>query len=382
LKKNYTVRPYHSGDEEEIVELLELVFDGWPKFDLECTPLDHWKWKYLDNPLKTSFIALGVNEDEIIGANQALPLRIKVGEEVFLGTCGSDLAVHPDYRRIGVKTRTHELKEEMRKPAGVSVTYSVTSNPILIQSRRRRGRPMFPHPLINLVRIRDIGRQIKAMPIKHAWLTKMGFNVVRIINDIQNVFRASKFDEEFRVREIHAFDERIEPFWEKVSKHYRFIIERNMDYLNWRYCDPRAGGFIVKQAENDEGEILGYVVIRINRYRKDYPIGFIADLITLPGKLDVANLLVADAMKYYDALDVNIVNFLVPKNHPHEYVMKRNGFLNSRLKIDLIFHPIENERLPIEKENFLERLKSFPLDKVYFTYGDIDSFPVDMPDYR
>jgi len=376
LKKNYTVRPYHSGDEDGIVELLELVFDGWPKFDLECTPLDHWKWKYLDNPLKTSFIALGVNEDGIIGVNHSIPHRIKICDDVLLGTYGSDLAVHPDFRQIGVKTRTHDLKEEMRKPAGISVTYSVSGNPILIQSRLRRGRPMFPHPVINLVRIRDIDRQIKAMPVKHAWLTKTGFNAVRIINDIQKVFRPSnRVDKELYVREIHAFDEKIEPFWDKVSKHYAFIIERNRDYLNWRYRDPRAGGFIIKQAENKGGDIHGYVVIKINRYRKDYPIGFIADLITLPDRLDVANLLVVDAMRYFDAFDVNIVNFLVPKNHPHENVMRRNGFLNSGIKLQLFFHSEDDEII-------LDRLKSSTPDRVHFSYGDIDSFPVRIPDYR
>jgi len=41
--KDYIVRPYRSGDEEEIVEFLQLVFEGWPKFDLSCTPLEHWK---------------------------------------------------------------------------------------------------------------------------------------------------------------------------------------------------------------------------------------------------------------------------------------------------------------------------------------------------
>jgi len=376
LKKNYTVRPYRSGDEEEIVELLELVFDGWPKFDLGCSALDHWKWKYLDNPLNTSFIALGVSEDGIIGVNHSFPHRIKIGDDILLGTYGSDLAVHPGFRQIGVKTRTHDLKEEMRKPAGISVTYSVSGNPIVIQSRLRRGRPMFPHPVINLVRIRDIDRQIKAMPVKHAWLTKRGFNAIRTFNEIRNVFRASGgVDEELRVREIRAFDERIESFWDEVSKHNGFIIERNTDYLNWRYCDPRAGGFIIKQAESEGGDVHGYIVIKINRYRKDYPIGFIADLITLPGRLNVADLLVVDAMRCFDASDVNIVNFLVPKNHPNENVMRRNGFLNSGIKLQLFFDSEYDE-------NILDRLKSFTPDRVHFSYGDIDSFPVDMPDYR
>jgi len=51
MKKNFIVRPYCSGDEEKLVQLLQLVFNGWPRFDINCTSLDHWKWKYENNPL-------------------------------------------------------------------------------------------------------------------------------------------------------------------------------------------------------------------------------------------------------------------------------------------------------------------------------------------
>jgi hypothetical protein len=47
---DFVVRPYQAGDEKEIVELLRMVFDGWPHFDLNCSSVDHWKWKHLDKP--------------------------------------------------------------------------------------------------------------------------------------------------------------------------------------------------------------------------------------------------------------------------------------------------------------------------------------------
>jgi len=376
LKFEYGIRPYHPGDEEEIVELLELVFDGWPNFDLKCSALEHWRWKYLENPLKTSFIALGVSDNKIIGANHSTPFRIKIGQSIYLGSYGSDAAVHPDFRGIGVKTKTQELKGEMRRPSGTTLAFSVSSNPIIIKSKLRRGRPRFPHPVTVLVRIRDIDRQIDAMPIENAWFYKLGFRATKLFNDIKYASGVSdEVEKEIRIREIHAFDEKIDHFWEEVSKHYDFILERNRSYLNWRYCDTRAGDFIIKQAENDRGEILGYIVVKINRYRKEYPIGYVVDLLTLPNQLEVARVLTDDAVNLFDSMDVNIVSLLVPKHHPHEEVLKRFGFLDSRKKLQLFYRPLD-------KVDVLEQLESVSAEKIHFSYGDIDSLPVSMPNYR
>jgi hypothetical protein len=53
------VRHYHPGDEESIVGLLETTFRRWPNFSLDCEPIDHWKWKYLDNPFKVNSTIVG-----------------------------------------------------------------------------------------------------------------------------------------------------------------------------------------------------------------------------------------------------------------------------------------------------------------------------------
>ena len=53
------IRSYQPGDEEEIVELLELVFGGWPKLDLNCDSINHWRWKYVDYPSGNVIVNVG-----------------------------------------------------------------------------------------------------------------------------------------------------------------------------------------------------------------------------------------------------------------------------------------------------------------------------------
>jgi hypothetical protein len=112
--------------------------------------------------------------------------------------------------------------------------------------------------------------------------------------------------------------------------------------------------------------------LRINRYRKDYPIGFIVDLLTMPERFDVANALVADAIQYFDEHDVNLVVAMVAKHHPHEGLLSRFGFLDTRMRLHT-FYWVDG----LEQE--MDALKKISGGKIHFSYGDIDSLPTDIP---
>jgi len=376
LTKDITIRQYQPGDEEEIVELLRLVFDGWPKFDVSLTRLDHWRWKYLDNNFKRNIIVLGEKDGRIVSVNHNFPVRIKIGEKVCLCCYAADTAVDPEYRRMGLTKKMYELNISMKNDAGIQFDYFVTSNPFLIKSFSKNYYS-FPFPVLNLVRIKDIKKQLEAMPIKNAWLLKLGFYITRLLNDIRKIGNNSdpkKHDT--RIIEIDRFDHRIHDFWDILSNQCDFIVGRRGDYINWRYCDPRAGNYFIKQAEDGEGRILGYSVLGINRYLEEYHIGYIIDLLTTPDRLDVADALTADAVRFFNDQKINIVNALVFKNHPHERILSRYGFLDSRIKLQLFL------RKGVIEMNELDKLKTYSPGRMHFSYGDIDSLPVDVPGYR
>ena len=77
------IRDYIPNDEENIVPLLELIFPSWPPFTLEGTKIEHWRWKYLDNPLKSMFITVVEEAGKIIGVNHALFVNVIIGENRY-----------------------------------------------------------------------------------------------------------------------------------------------------------------------------------------------------------------------------------------------------------------------------------------------------------
>lgn len=373
MSVEYKTRPYNSSDDEPIVELLREVFNGWPSFDISVSPLVHWRWKYEHKFLKNKLIAVAQKDDKIIGALQSLPLKIKINEQIVPANLGADAAVHPDYRRMGVRNSISHLIKEMRIKAGIKLLIATSTNPITIRMLSR-DRFRFPVPILNLTRIKDINKQLREMPMKNQKIMKWGFHVARISNKIRNAFSARAYDRHvLNISRIDGFDEGANDFWKEISEHYDFIIVRDRDFLNWRFSDPRAGNFVIKSVEDGE-RLLGYCVTAINRARESYPVGYIADLLALPGRLDVVDSLISDAVDFFDRNDVNIINCLMARGHPWVKNLQRHGFLDSRMRIRL-FHT----DLGLGEGLCDEICQLKDAVRIHVSYGDFDSLPVSVP---
>jgi hypothetical protein len=360
---SFDVRVYRPGDEQKIVELLELVFKGWPKFDLPCSPVEHWVWKFQDNLRKTKMVLVAESGDDVIGCNHAIFEMVKVGRETLLCRQGVDSAVRPDFRGMGVYTKMSELKAKLDSEIDLGLHYAISTNPIIVK-HSGDDHPSFPHSVADLTRIRDIDLHMAKNDVEQALIKKYGYLTVRAMNTFNRKAALPRKGPGFEVSNLDRFGEETDVFWGKIKDSYSFIAERSSSYLNWRFRDPRGGRYIVKQAVDGEG-LVGYVVSRINSYRADYPVGYIVDLCTLPGRLDAADALLSDSVDYLDGQGINVINSWMVKGHPYERVLKRHGFLETRKVVSVSATP----------GNLGEEFKNFsnaPADRLLFQYGDSD----------
>jgi len=77
-------RGFQTGDESNIVSLLQFVFTEWPHQDLESSSLEHWKWKYLANPIGAHYSFVSLVNAHVIGCIHAYPMRLKVYDKVLI----------------------------------------------------------------------------------------------------------------------------------------------------------------------------------------------------------------------------------------------------------------------------------------------------------
>ena len=358
----YEVRPYEEGDEAGIVELLSLALPGWPGFDLGVSTVEHWEWKF-GGP-DGSLVSVAESGGAVVGCSHVILCRCIVGgEELLLGN-GLDVAVHPDFRKRGIFNAMTEQRMEMMRDRGVSLAFWSTSNPILKGKWDRESTP-FPRPILDYVKVRDVGLQLRAMPVGNPWLWRMGYSLVRAANSVSNAFRGAPGGR-VRVDGLESFDEDVDRLWEEVSRGCGFVAVRNMDYLNWRYCDPRAGKFEVRGAV--DGGLVGYSVLSVNKAHEDYPVGYIVDIQAEPDRPDTLDALISDAVTFFDARGVNLVNCLVVKGSPLGRALGRRGFLNSRVRFHLAYDALgSGDPLGSASGPF------------HFCFGDRDSLPMRRP---
>ena len=364
------VRAYSPGDEEGIVSLLRLALPGWPGLNLDTTPLEHWRLKHLDNPLGHSLINVGVHNGKIVGCTHAILSRFKVGDKILSVGNGLDVAVHPDFRGKGIFNEMNETRIDTLREMGADLALWSSSNPILVKKWHEIGNE-FPHAITNYCKIQDIDTQLSAMPVKNPWTTRAGFLTLKTINSISNIFLPRKTSEsKTSISDSNSFDNRVNDLWERTSSHYDYIQVRDSDYLNWRYCDPRSGSFLIRQAQEGE-QILGYAVMSVNSTLNGYPVGFIVDLLTRPSREDIAEALVSDAVAFFEGAGVNLVSCLALKDHPLGKMLNRHGFLNSRMRFHL-FYSVLNRDVNVHKET---------VRKAHFMFGDRDSLPTSVPQH-
>ena len=359
MAQEYSIRPYESGDEEGIVQLLQLVFNGWPNFDLDCSPVDHWRWKYLCNPTGESLVIIGESNGEIVGCSHTYLINLKMGERIVKGGFAADAAVHPDYRGKGLWKGLREAKKTQEVDSGLGFRMGITSNVYIMKHHERTLRSTIPYGLTNFMRIRDVDLHLRRRKTEKAWLKKYAYHLMRKVNAVTTFSKppASEVD----VFAVKAFDERMKPFWSRVSGQCDLIVERSLEYLNWRYCDGRGGKFTVKLAGKDE--VLGYTVLRANRRETEYPYGVIEDLTALPERSDVVEALLEGAISHFGD-GVNVIRCRMLDGHPYTKILKRHGFVNSRDS------PLISYDKYVDTDGF--DMKQTPVKRMHFVNGDFD----------
>jgi hypothetical protein len=361
MDPGYVIRQYEPGDDEGIVNTLELAFNGWPKFDLSCTPLEHWRWKFLSCPIEPRMIVVAEKDDEIAGVSHSMPYMIHIGKEAVLGANGCDVATHPDHQKKGVYSRIRVFKEEKILEKGIVLTYGIETNPILIKKNLENGPDVLvPHEVVMYIRIRDLAR---ANLGKQGAIKKTGYSLLKNFNIATN--RSPKNITDFRIKSAEFFDERVNDLLERNKQVYRYIMVRDKEFLNWRYADPRGGDYRIWMAYDDE-VLLGYIVAKINRYDEDNLLGCIMDLMVEPSRFDVADALMKVGLDYIDGQDVNRVYFIGVRGGSLEGILRGNGFVNSRRRV--LWNYIDNS-LVQEVGGVIRNMSN---SEIYFSYGDID----------
>jgi hypothetical protein len=160
------------------------------------------------------------------------------------------------------------------------------------------------------------------------------------------------------LKTVERFDERMDEFAVRAAESFDFIQLRDREYLNWRFCDARAGTFAARLAEED-GEVLGFCVVKASSGR-----GYIADLLALPGRTDVVGSLIGDAIRLVRDAGGYGLDCWMTKRHAYTAILREHGFIDRRSPVPLSFRASDPARVP--------RCLRDPAAKIHLMTGDSD----------
>ncbi len=212
-KDTVFMRGYRVGDEHGILSMFNEVFK-------QNRTLDHWYWKFRDNPFGNRLISEAVTEDGTLAAHYCgypVPFHSKWKEPgEFVALHIGDTMTHPRFRTLGLGT--------------TSVLKRVTSH---FYSRLCRSGFPFNYGF-NTGNIRKFGQRfLQYEPISEIRYLVRDLKPPR--STTPGLFR--KLISGLRVERVLQVTEEYDRFFAEVAGDYGLLVKRSARYLKWRYLD-------------------------------------------------------------------------------------------------------------------------------------------------
>ena len=233
---DFVVRPFEEGDERDILRMFK------PSFHVERS-LDHWRWKYVNQPYGAHHITVARAPNGELAAHYAgYPVTFShfqaggkhAREERWQALQIGDTMTHPQYRGVG-RAHTGLLGRCIRH---------------FFANHCDEGRIGFNFG-VNTGNIQKLTRRLVGVE-----------PVERVGYWIRPIVRPNEVDRSYRIIKPKTVDRRWDRFFSKVGPHYRFLVRRDAQWLQWRYLQcPDDPPFLLLAARR-WGRIVGWGVFR------------------------------------------------------------------------------------------------------------------------
>ncbi len=318
MKRPWFPREYSAGDRDSLCELHKLVFGAQ-------VSVERWTWQHQGNPAGQAVIVLAESNQGIVGQYALIPLRMKIENGMCLGGLSVDTMVHPDYRGQGMFVILGKQAYDRAGRRGIRFVYGFPNENIhyarftkLGWTDLHRGIPLWIKPL-------NLGSIFRKRFIDNKLLANLGDKAGHMA--ISVLYRSPRSIPACSIQETPCFDGRFDFLWEEASKGYNVMVARDKVYLSWRYTEKPGESYTTFIAEREE-KLIGYIVVKCAPWF-DLQIGFLVDIMTAPGELQVARDLISAAVDYFKTRQADLVGCLMLPGAPYCRQLKEMGFFKA-----------------------------------------------------
>ncbi len=271
---------YHPGDRPALDAFQRAAFGDDA---LQRDPA-HFRWAFENVPAADpAGVQLWVcqrrdraGQDRVVGQQAGIPFNLKAGARMRRASWAIDLMVAAEWRLRGVGpalSHTHAAASDVAVSLGISdAAYKAYKSDGWIDLG---GLPSY-------VRVIDPLRCAQAASYRGRVSRLLAACGSPVATAASLGFAALARTRGLHLSEVAAFDDRVDGLWSAVAPHHPLIAERNHRFLAWRFDHCPGSGNFRRLYALRHGQLMGYVVLRTERWR-DTPVGVVIDYLAKPG---------------------------------------------------------------------------------------------------
>jgi hypothetical protein len=346
--RNFKIYPMN----ESSLEMYKKCFDenGSPK------KTENIKWQFLQNTEANSFveIAFDENKDKVAAIYAMSCVRFIIDGNTSVGTQSLDTITDIDYRGLGLFITLAKSACEKANTSNVSLVYGFPNgNSIKGFKKWLDWQILDPVPfLLKPLRSHYFSKKIKAL---------------RFLPNINLSFLNFQMDKNYRIKEDPIFPDEVNNIWRQFSKEIKVGVERNKEYLDWRYIQKPNENYKIVHCYSKENKYLGFIIYTV-KDKHNGKIGYIMELLYDLQDPKAGKMLLNYAINYIKKEKADCILSWCLEHSPNYGIFKKSFFINLPEK----YRPIE---LHFGVRVFQEKLKSIvnKRENWYLSYSDSDT---------
>lgn len=237
-------------------------------------------WRYDQNPHGTAITRVAYEEGDNFVSHYACSPRVVLhkGEQQAKSIVGQtgDVMTHPERRKLGIFSTLDREAMADAKEAGWPMVFGLPNRQSAHIFTRDLGwkevgtiRPYTFVLCADAAAREDRMRAGRAASVAVPWTFWRG--TMR-----RGAMRKNSFGK-VNVVPLPRFQPEVDAVGDQVAKDYPWMVRRDSEYLNWRFCDAPSGRFKAQGAFAPERGMVGYCVVQLPEAGD--PVGYLVDVV-------------------------------------------------------------------------------------------------------
>jgi hypothetical protein len=347
----FEIKKYLSEDLHELINLAKTYYK-----DNDMTNSLYLNWQYFNNPNGSPYLFIGkkYSSNEIAGQYLVIPIKLNYFNDKKSASLSLNTLTAPKYQGNGLFTQM--AKETYRDCADKNVDITIgfpnpNSYPGFVRKldfEHLGDVPLFIKPINTLGMLKTL---FKKKEIKHG--KEIDYNRIDTNKSLKFDFDSIEHKQKYQI------------FWGKVKKVYQISVNKDYEFINWRYHLLPTRNYKIYFSE-ENGEIVDFLITKTTKVW-GYRVGVIMDFMTI-NENPTSSL----TLKYFYRIAKKINLDFIACLHSNNYeskILKKNGFYKFPKK----FLPQQIHFIVRNNTGFVDR-RVFDMKNWKLTFGDYDVF--------